>query len=67
MATVIGTLKNIPIIPQIEPQRAKDNMATNALIFSVLPIIHGSIRLPTSIATVPTPIRIIMKGRNSPN
>ena len=37
--TVIGTLKNIPVIPQIDPQIESANSVANELMFNVLPII----------------------------
>ena len=67
MATVIGTLRSIPVIPQSDPQRAKERIATNGLIFSVFPINLGSTKLPTSVAIVPAPNKMIRKGTNSPN
>jgi hypothetical protein len=67
MATVIGTLKNIPTIPQIDPQIAKESIATSGLMLSVLPIRRGSTKLPINIATVPTPNKMIKNGTNSPN
>jgi len=66
-ATVIGTLSNIPNIPQILPHSAKDIIATRGLIFKVLPISFGSTRLPIRVATPPTPKSIIKNGTNSPN
>ena len=66
-ATVIGTLSSIPVMPQSEPQSAKERMATNGLMLSVFPIKRGSTKLPTNVATVPTPNRIIRNGTNSPN
>ena len=44
--TVIGTQRNIPGIPQIEPHRPSENNMTIGLRFRRLPINRGSIKLP---------------------
>ena len=44
--TVSGTHKNMPTIPQILPQRAKERITTRGLIFRELPVSRGSIMFP---------------------
>ena len=46
--TVMGTLKIIPVTPQIVPQNAKAKMVTKALMFMVFPISFGSRMFPTN-------------------
>ena len=67
MATVVGTLSSIPVIPHNVPQIASASMATNGLMLSVLPISFGSTRLPINITAVPTPKNITSDGTNSTN
>ena len=40
-STMIGTLRNMPTMPQIVPQNASERMMANGLMFSVLPHQHG--------------------------
>ena len=49
MITVIGTQRTIPIIPQIEPQKARDIIITKGLIFNESPINLGSKIFPIAI------------------
>ena len=46
MITVMGTLKNIPVIPQITPQKERAIIVTKGLTFKELPMSFGSIMLP---------------------
>ena len=45
--TRMGTLRNMPTIPQIAPQKASPRMIARGLMFRVFPISMGSKTLPT--------------------
>lgn len=59
--TVIGTQRNIPGIPQREPQRPRDRRITRGLKLSELPSKRGSRKLPIIIwVAVMPPITVII-------
>ena len=60
--TVIGTLKNIPVIPQIEPQIDSANSVAKELMFNVLPISFGSTTLPIKTWIKPTVSKMSKNG-----
>lgn len=65
--TVIGTLTIIPRIPQIEPQKARENKATSGLILSESPINLGSTIFPMIVWIVPKIKKMINGKLRSPN
>ena len=60
---IIGTDKNIPIIPQMFPQITSDNIKTNGLRFKLLPVNLGSIMLPIISWVTIIPMVTIVNGR----
>ena len=65
--TRIGTLKNIPLIPQIFPIILRVINITIGLRFSDLPIIFGSIKFPTKICIIIKKIKIKVDWKKSKN
>ena len=65
--TVIGTQRNMPGMPQIEPHRPRESRITIGLRLSLLPINLGSIRLPTQNCTPVRTNRVTMKGPSVSN
>jgi hypothetical protein len=67
MMAMMGTLNNIPVMPQILPQKLRDKMITSGLKLMLLPISLGSKRLPTKNWIDPTNNKTHKPGNNSPN
>jgi len=63
----MGTLRIIPVIPQITPHKDSASMVTNALRFIELPTSLGSKTLPIITCMVPTVTRVRMAGVISGN
>ncbi len=66
-SAMIGTLKNIPTIPQIVPQKASERMMANGLMFSVFPINIGSSTLPIARLIAVRPNTTMTKGPSVSN
>ena len=62
ITTDIGTLKNIPVIPQIEPHIDNAINVARELMLSVFPINFGSNILPIITCIVPTRISTNKNG-----
>ena len=63
----MGTLKNMPVMLQIEPHTDNAIKVARELIFNEFPINLGSIMFPITTWTIPTRKRTKRKGVMSPN
>ena len=64
--TIIGTDKNIPIMPHNQPQNIKLIRIARGLTFIISPIIRGSIMLPTTTWIIPRKIKTGNAGNKVP-
>lgn len=61
---IIGTDKNIPIMPQIYPHITSDKIRTRGLRFRLLPVNFGSMIFPMISCVVIMPIDTTVNGIN---
>ena len=66
MMAIMGTLSNIPVMPQMLPQKLRDKMMISGLKLTLFPISLGSSKLPIINWIAPTKSSTHTPGSNSP-